>query len=90
MAKYVTVPVAWALYKVPDELIAMFGNMISSSPPQMVLETMVFNGMAQRISVTGNLSFNRSDEDEVSTTGDEEEVPEGSGPWYGEPNDDDS
>jgi hypothetical protein len=43
---------------------------------------MVFNGEAKRIAMVGSLgSINHSDDDEVVTSEDED-PPEGEGPWF--------
>jgi hypothetical protein len=80
--KYISVPISWALYKVPDETFQVLANGSMTLPPQVVLETMVFNGDAERMATIGSMHVNHSDDDEVVGSEDEEDPKEGEGPWY--------
>jgi len=75
MSKLITVPTAWAVYKVPDEVMAIFGAGAISLPPQMVLESLVMNGLAKRVAVTSPFEFVRSDSDEDQVWSSSEDGP---------------
>lgn len=47
MSKRITVPICWATYKVPDDVHAIIGQMVTQ-PPAIVLEAMVAQGKAIR------------------------------------------
>lgn len=81
MSKYISVPVSWALYEVPDDTVQLLSSGAIALPPQVVLETMVFNGQAKRIASIGSMKINHSDDDDVVTSEDEEPE-EGEGPWF--------
>jgi hypothetical protein len=74
----------WAVYKVSDEVSQMLGNGLMINPPQIVLESLVMNGMAKRVAITGSLEFESMDADEEGPTDtqESEEPAEGDGPWY--------
>lgn len=53
MSKYISVPVTYGIYEVPDETFELLPSGMKVYPAQVVLEMMVMNGDAKKI---GNIS----------------------------------
>lgn len=80
MAKYLSVAIAYAVYKVEDDMFEMLTSGELAQPPLVLLEVMTLNGQAERVGTVGSIMVNPNmPEDEEEE--DEEDPPEGSGPW---------
>lgn len=84
MTKQLSVPVAWAIYEVPDDFVNMMSSGIVSSPPHVLLEVMVLQGQAKRLAVINSIaSYDASlgDQEDASglwdVPGEEDEEDEG-------------
>lgn len=82
MSKFISVPSAYVLYQVEDDVFQMITGSNLSMPPQVVLELMVMNGQAKRVGVVGTLELNQNAVEEEEE--EDEEPPEGQGPWLSE------
>lgn len=72
ISKYISIPVIYGIYEVPDETFELLPNGMKIQPSNVVLEMMVMNGQAKKIGTIGAaaLTFAQSDEDEDEETGD--------------------
>jgi hypothetical protein len=85
MAKVISVPASYNLYRVEDDLIHILEDGSITGPPLIVLEVMVMAGQAERIGAVGTVRFFQQDGPTESEQHDhEDDPPEGMGPWVTE------
>lgn len=87
MSKYITVASQYTIYEVDDEAFELLPSGLKMNPPQIVLETMALSGHVKRIGTVGTLTMNVEDAEEFFNQDNDEDPPEGSGPWLTEDND---
>ena len=85
MSKYISVASHYMIYEVPDETFEVLPTGMKTSPSYLVLETMVLNGQAKRIGSVGMAEVGLDGPDIIE---DDEEPPEGMGPWLEEEDED--
>ena len=81
MTKIVTVASQYTIYEVPDEAFEVLSGGELAAPPQIVLETLVLNGQAVRIGKVSTLTMDASELPEYLEEREDEDPPEGAGPW---------
>lgn len=78
--KFISVPIAYSLYEVPEDTYMLLSDGRLTQPVQLVLEVMVANGQARRVSTVSTLSLEEFEQPEEE----EEEGDESTGtdsPW---------
>ena len=76
MTKYISVPISYMLYEVPDDTIQMLSSGVMTQPPQVVLEVMVANGQAKRVMQIGSIAI-APQMDEESEEDEDDDAPAG-------------
>lgn len=74
MSKFVAIPTTWTTYECQEDVIAVLGANIST-PPHIVLEMLVANGLAKKVAA---ITTTRATNVEEDKDGDDEE---GNMPW---------
>lgn len=81
--KYISVPAAYTLYEVPEDTFMLLNDGRLSQPVQLVLEVMVANGQARRVSSVSTITMSEEGYDELmEEEGEEGDDSEGNdSPW---------
>lgn len=58
MAKVISVPASYAVYRVEEDTFNLLHTGVRELPPVIVLETMAAQGQAERVGVISVVSFN--------------------------------
>jgi hypothetical protein len=74
MPKYISVADSYVIYELNDEAFELLSGGMLQQPPHVIMEVLVLHGAAKRLG-----SVNSSTD--VDVTDEDEEPPEGEGPW---------
>lgn len=77
MTKYISVPISYMLYEVPDDTIQVLSSGVMTQPPQVVLEVMVLNGQAKRLAQIGSIMVGPQGEETEEEDDDDDDAPAG-------------
>lgn len=77
MSTIISVPVSYAMYEIEEDMFEMLTDGSITQPPLIVLEVMTLNGQAKRIGTVGSVLIGAK----IAGEEDEDEPPEGEGPW---------